>query len=80
MAAPTRSRRARDIRETLGRVGMNDEETVELIAGSHTFGNNHGAGAVFQPRPPVFQAGGFGRRAFDKGMCADAMTSGLEAT
>src|SRR6185369_2933595 len=63
---------ARDIRETFSRMAMNDEETVALIAGGHTFGKTHGAGIEEQ---------GFGwRSTFGTGMGADTITSGLEVT
>ena len=77
---------ARDIRETFARMAMNDEETVALIAGGHTFGKTHGAG------DPSLVGAGAGRRrrsrtrasagraSFGTGIGADAITSGLEVT
>ena len=74
---------ARDIRETFGRMGMNDEETVALVAGGHTFGKTHGAGdpSLVGPEPegcPV-QSGGLGWKSeFGTGKGKDTITSGLE--
>jgi catalase-peroxidase len=76
---------ARDIRETFARMAMNDEETVALIAGGHTFGKTHGAGPATHlggnPETGALEAQGFGwKSGFNTGMGVDAITSGLEVT
>jgi len=76
---------ARDIRETFGRMAMNDEETVALIAGGHTFGKTHGAGPASHvgadPEGGDIEHQGLGwKSTFGTGYAGDAITSGLEVT
>jgi len=76
---------ARDIRETFARMAMNDEETVALIAGGHTFGKTHGAGdpSLIGPEPEggAIEDQGLGwKSSFGTGVGKDAITAGLEVT
>lgn len=76
---------AKDIRDTFARMAMDDEETVALIAGGHTFGKTHGAGDAANvgadPEAADIEAQGFGwHNKFGTGVAGDAIGSGLEVT
>ncbi|QSX77907.1 catalase/peroxidase HPI [Agrilutibacter solisilvae] len=80
---PDPLRSARDIRDTFGRMAMDDEETVALVAGGHTFGKCHGAGPTqhvgIEPEGANIEELGLGwRNAYESGVGAHTITSGLE--
>jgi len=83
--SPDPVKAARDIRETFRRMAMNDEETVALIAGGHTFGKTHGAGPAThvgpEPEGGNIEEQGFGwKGSYETGRGAHAITSGIEVT
>ncbi|MHB2265482.1 catalase/peroxidase HPI [Aliihoeflea sp. PC F10.4] len=80
---PDPMKSGRDIRETFGRMAMNDEETVALVAGGHTFGKAHGAGPAdhvgFEPEGADIEHQGLGwASTFESGMAGHTITSGIE--
>ena len=80
---PDPAKSARDIRETFGRMAMNDYETVALIAGGHTFGKTHGAASASyvgpEPEGALLEDMGLGwKNSYETGVGAHAITSGLE--
>ncbi len=83
---PIRSQSGRDVRETFARMAMNDEETVALTCGGHTFGKCHGAGDAAlrrarSPKPPAIEEQGLGwKSSFGSGKGGDQIGSGLEGS